>query len=65
MDTKIIYKKMGDKYMPLNHKFGFCPNAKANTNCLVIIPCPEDKHAIIIPESKLNELGLYYLDVNT
>ena len=56
---------MGDKYMPLNHKFGFCPNAKANTNCLVIIPCPEDKHAIIIPESKLNELGLYYLDVNT
>jgi hypothetical protein len=64
MDTKttITYKKKGDKRMPLNSRFGFCPNATASENCLVVIPCPEDKHAVIIPETKLNELGFYHVD---
>jgi len=63
--TKIIFKKVGDKHMPLKGKFGFCPNAVATENCLVIVPCPEERNAVIISEDELNEIGLYYLDKET
>lgn len=62
-NTKVTHREKGEKgVLPLDSKFGFAASIKANENCLVIIPSPEDKHGIIVPDSVLKKLGYFYVD---
>lgn len=64
--TKIFHGTKGSKRtLPLNGRFGFCPQMVVEEDCLVIVPAPEDKHAIIVSDNILKGLGYYHFDQTT